>query len=199
MSNKASKRIEREIRDILKFQDGAKSHIKLEMNNGNFTVLKGEISGPLGTPYEGATFELDIQIPESYPFKPPRVKFLTKVWHPNISSVTGVICLDILSGEWAAVLTLRTVMISLQALLSAAEPDDPLDAVVAKQYKETPNLYKQTARHWANVFAGGPNREIELEEKIEHLKSMGFKEESARIALSNHSWNIEKAMEFLAD
>ena len=171
----------------------------LKFNNGNFTVLKGEISGPLGTPYEGATFELDIQIPESYPFKPPRVKFVTKVWHPNISSVTGFICLDILSNEWAAVLTLRTVMLSLQALLSAAEPDDPLDAVVAKQYKETPELYKQTARHWANVFAGGPNREIELEEKIEHLKSMGFKEETARVALSNHSWNIEKAMEFLAD
>ena len=53
-------------------------------------------------------------------------------------------------------MTLRTVLLSLQALLSAAEPDDPQDAVVAKQYKEAPDIFKKTARHWASVYAGGP-------------------------------------------
>ena len=43
----------------------------------------------------------------------------------------------------------------LQALLQAAEPDDPQDAVVAKQYKEQPELYRKTAQHWACVYAGG--------------------------------------------
>ena len=55
----------------------------------------------------------------------------------------------------AAAMTLRTVLLSLQALLAAAEPDDPQDAVVAKQYKETPDIFKMTARHWANIYAGG--------------------------------------------
>jgi len=55
----------------------------------------------------------------------------------------------------AAAMTLRTVLLSLQALLSAAEPDDPQDAVVAKQYKEQPELFRKTARHWANTYAGG--------------------------------------------
>ena len=62
-----------------------------------------------------------------------QVKFVTKIWHPNISSVTGAICLDILKDQWAAAMTLRTVLLSLQALLADAEPDDPQDAVVAKQ------------------------------------------------------------------
>lgn len=52
-------------------------------------------------------------------------------------------------------MTLRTVLLSLQALLSAAEPDDPQDAVVAKQYKEHPEMFRQTATHWTFVYAGG--------------------------------------------
>lgn len=52
-------------------------------------------------------------------------------------------------------MTLRTVLLSLQALLSAAEPDDPQDAVVAKQFKENLEMFQMTARHWTNVYAGG--------------------------------------------
>ena len=55
----------------------------------------------------------------------------------------------------AAAMTLRTVLLSIQALLQAAEPDDPQDAVVARQYKEDPEMYKKTAKHWAQVYAGG--------------------------------------------
>lgn len=52
-------------------------------------------------------------------------------------------------------MTLRTVLLSLQALLSAAEPDDPQDAVVAKQFKENSEMFQLTARHWTNAYAGG--------------------------------------------
>ncbi|KAH8040808.1 hypothetical protein HPB51_012978 [Rhipicephalus microplus] len=55
----------------------------------------------------------------------------------------------------AAAMTLRTVLLSLQALLAAAEPDDPQDAVVARQFKENPEMFKLTAQHWAQVYAGG--------------------------------------------
>ena len=52
-------------------------------------------------------------------------------------------------------MTLRTVLLSLQALLAAAEPDDPQDAVVAKQYKECQDIFVKTAKHWTNIYAGG--------------------------------------------
>ena len=50
------------------------------------------------------------------------MKFDTKIWHPNISSQTGAICLDILKNEWTPALTIRTALISLQALLCSPEP-----------------------------------------------------------------------------
>jgi len=57
------------------------------------------------------------------------MKFDTKIWHPNISSVTGAICLDILKNEWTPALTIRTALISLQALLCAPEPGKHLNTI----------------------------------------------------------------------
>ena len=75
------------------------------------------------------------------------MRFETKIWHPNISSVTGAICLDILKNEWTPALTIRTALISLQALLCAPEPKDPQDAEVAKQYLTNRKLFEQTAKY----------------------------------------------------
>ncbi|XP_023724798.1 ubiquitin-conjugating enzyme E2 K isoform X2 [Cryptotermes secundus] len=155
MANIAAQRIKREFKEVIKSEEVAKCAIKVELVNDNYTELKGEIAGPPETPYEGGTFVLEIKVPETYPFNPPKVRFITKIWHPNISSVTGAICLDILKDQWAAAMTLRTVLLSLQALLAAAEPDDPQDAVVAKQFKENQDMFRQTARHWTFVYAGG--------------------------------------------
>ena len=83
------------------------------------------------------------------------MKFDTKIWHPNISSVTGAICLDILKNEWTPALTIRTALISLQALMCAPVPgisiafilEDPQDAEVASQYKSNLNLFNKTAKY----------------------------------------------------
>ncbi|ELU15540.1 hypothetical protein CAPTEDRAFT_150271 [Capitella teleta] len=195
MANIAVARIKREFKEVVKSEEVAKCHIKVELVDDSFTSLRGEILGPPDTPYEGGTFILDIRIPETYPFNPPKVQFLTKIWHPNISSVTGAICLDILKDQWAAAMTLRTVLLSLQALLAAPEPDDPQDAVVARQYKETSDIFSQTARHWASNYASAPHREPVMDDKVAQLKNMGFDEHKARVALSTHNWDIEQAME----
>jgi hypothetical protein len=68
----------------------AQSHLEME---GNLHHLKRTMPGPSGTPYEGGVFEIDIVIPKQYPFEPPKMKYMTKIWHPNISSQTGAICL----------------------------------------------------------------------------------------------------------
>ncbi|XP_063237425.1 ubiquitin-conjugating enzyme E2-22 kDa [Bacillus rossius redtenbacheri] len=197
MANIAAQRIKREFKEVMKSEEVAKCAIKVELVNDDYTELKGEIAGPPETPYEGGTFILEIKVPETYPFNPPKVRFITKIWHPNISSVTGAICLDILKDQWAAAMTLRTVLLSLQALMAAAEPDDPQDAVVAKQFKESPDMFRQTACHWTAVYAGGPHRNADLDGKVRRLTDMGVEDHQARVALSSYNWDIERATEQL--
>ncbi|XP_042169500.1 ubiquitin-conjugating enzyme E2 K-like isoform X4 [Oncorhynchus tshawytscha] len=127
----------------------------------------------------------------------PQVRFITKIWHPNISSVTGAICLDILKDQWAAAMTLRTVLLSLQALLAAAEPDDPQDAVVANQYKQNPEMFTQTARLWGHYYGGAPVPGPEYTRKIDKLTAMGFEKNAVIAALSSKSWEVETATELL--
>lgn len=190
-------RVKREVAEVHKDKEIQECKIKLDFaQEGKFTHLLGEIPGPDDTPFAGGTFKLDIIIPESYPFSPPKVKFITKIWHPNISSQTGAICLDILKDQWAAAMTLRTVLLSIQALLSAAEPDDPQDAVVAAQYKKDYKQYQKTAAHWTAAYAGGSQDGEEMA-LIKQMMEMGFGEDQARNALSTKAWNLEQAVEML--
>lgn len=167
--NRAAKRIQRELMNLMKNRELIKNKISIETINDSFLHLQGQMLGPTGTPYEGGNYILDVKIPSSYPFKPPEVRFTTKIWHPNISSVTGVICLNILKDDWVPLAGLRTALLSVQALLSAAEPDDPQDAVVARQYRESPELFDLTAKHWAHVYAGAPGSNSEFEDKKKKL------------------------------
>src|SRR4051812_15313525 len=65
------------------------------------------IRGPLETPYEQGVFELRLSVPTSYPSQPPKVKFVTRCFHPNVHFQTGEICLDLLKDAWSAVYTLQ--------------------------------------------------------------------------------------------
>merc|ERR1719379_2052435 len=109
--------------------------------------------GPEETPYNGGLYHIDIVIPQDYPYSPPKMRFKTKIWHPNISSQTGAICLDVLGKEWSPALSIRTALLSIQALLSAPEADDPQDAEVANQFKTDRPLFTQTATYWNDSFA----------------------------------------------
>lgn len=111
------------------------------------------------------------------------MKFDTKIWHPNISSQTGAICLDVLGKEWSPALTIRTALLSIQALLSAPEPDDPQDAEVANMYKTDRTLFTQTAKFWTETYAQKTN----VEDKIKNLVEMtGMPEAQVKAALDKH-------------
>ncbi|KAK3183995.1 hypothetical protein Dsin_031281 [Dipteronia sinensis] len=102
-----------------------------EENMRYFNVM---ILGPSQSPYEGGVFKLELFLPEEYPMAAPKVRFLTKIYHPNIDKL-GRICLDILKDKWSPALQIRTVLLSIQALLSAPNPDDPLSENIAKHWK----------------------------------------------------------------
>ncbi|XP_074561756.1 ubiquitin-conjugating enzyme E2 27-like [Curcuma longa] len=178
-------------------RDESISGVSISLADGgtDLSHLRGTISGPVDTPYEGGNFVIDIRLTSGYPFEPPKMQFITKVWHPNISSQNGAICLDILKDQWSPALTLKTALLSLQALLSAPAPDDPQDAVVAKQYLREYNTFLATARYWTEAFAKGSSAGIE--EKVQKLVEMGFPENLARSTLKSVNGDENLALEKL--
>jgi len=105
------------------------------------------IMGPVGTPYHGGVFYLNITFPNNYPFKPPKVSFVTKIYHPNINS-SGGICLDILKENWSPALTISKVLISICSLLDDPNPDDPLVPEIAKLYKKNKVKHDMNAKEY---------------------------------------------------
>ncbi|XP_057440002.1 ubiquitin-conjugating enzyme E2 28-like isoform X2 [Lotus japonicus] len=115
---------------------------------------QGTIMGPLDSPYEGGVFSLVINLPPDYPFKPPKVAFKTKVYHPNIDS-NGKICLDILKDQWSPALTISKVLLSISSFLTDPNPDDPLVPEIAHIYKTDRKQYESNARSWTQKYAMG--------------------------------------------
>ena len=84
----ASNRARRVGKELAEIQKDVHSKVTAEPLGGDLTKLRGSFDGPPGTPYEGGTYVIDIELPTEYPFRPPIMKFATKIWHPNISSQT---------------------------------------------------------------------------------------------------------------
>ena len=112
----------------------------------------GVIFGPSDSPYAGGTFNLTIQFPVDYPFKPPRLMFTTKIYHPNINK-DGFICLDILKTNWSPALTISKVLLSVLSMFTDPNPDDPLVPDIANQYKTDRAEYERVARKWTQLYA----------------------------------------------
>ena len=189
----ASIRIKKEYAEC---QNQKEAEISATLVDDKLTHWKGRIAGPKNTPYEGGTFVVDIQVPENYPFVPPKMRFDTKIWHPNVSSANGAICLDILKDQWSPALTMRTALLSLQALLSCPNPDDPQDAQVAGQYKSDIKAWEATARFWTDTYAKPPKVE-NLDQKIGNLVAMGFDKEKCKEALLKHKGDENAALDWL--
>lgn len=120
-----------------------------EANARYFHVI---VSGPTDSPFEGGSFKLELFLPEDYPMSAPKVRFMTRIYHPNIDRL-GRICLDILKDKWSPALQIRTVLLSIQALLSAPNPDDPLANDVAELWKVNEVEAIRNAKEWTERYA----------------------------------------------
>ena len=149
--NAVSKRIQRDLK--LMMADPPINCSAGVVADDNIYHWHGTIIGPVGTPYEGGVFQIDIRFPDDYPFKPPQIRFITPIYHPNIHIPSGSICLDILKDKWSPALSMQKVLLSLCSLLSDPNPDDPLSPDVARQMKQDIDVFLKKARMWTNAHA----------------------------------------------
>ena len=116
------KRISKEIQRLSK---DSPPGISFLMHPENWRYFLIALEGPMDTPYEGGTFNLEMFLPKEYPMKPPKCRFLTPIIHTEVDKL-GRICLDVLKDKWSGALTMSRVALSIQLLLQDPYPDDPL-------------------------------------------------------------------------
>jgi ubiquitin-conjugating enzyme E2 D/E len=145
----AQKRINKELQDLGK---DPPANCSAGPVGDDLFHWQATIMGPPDSPYQGGVFFLNIHFPPDYPFKPPKVQFTTKIYHPNVNS-NGSICLDILNAQWSPALTTSKVILSICSLLTDPNPDDPLVPEIARTYKEDRPKYDATAREWTQKYA----------------------------------------------
>ena len=151
-SAKAKRRIQKEFEELQ--GESSLTNVTAGPAEDNIFNWSGTISGPEGTPYEGGLFFVSIKFPSNYPFRPPQIKFRTRIWHCNINA-NGSICLDILKDQWSPALTIVKVLISLCSLLNEPNPDDPLSIPAAEELRRSKEEYNEHARRWTQLYAGG--------------------------------------------
>lgn len=122
------------------------------VDDSNIFQWEATILGPSDSPYADGIFKLQITFPDNYPYHPPKIRFTTRIFHPNINKQGGI-CLDILKDQWSPALTIGKVLLSICALMSDPNPDDPLLSDVAQLYTDDRDGYNARARAYTLKYA----------------------------------------------
>merc|ERR1712038_882193 len=112
-----------------------------------------KLLGPESTPYSNGTFFVSLEFPEQYPFKPPKIQFKTKIYHPNIKNETGEICAAVLYDEWQPTLNVAHCLEVLVNLLKSPSADSPLEEEIAVVLRDKPKEFEKTAKQWTKQYA----------------------------------------------
>lgn len=137
----------------------------------NVMTWNAVIIGPADTPFEDGTFRLLLQFDEQYPNKPPSVKFLSDMFHPNVYA-SGDLCLDILQNRWSPTYDVASILTSVQSLLNDPNIASPANVEAANLYKDHRSQYVKRVRQtvensWNEDMLGGDDSDDDDEDEDE--------------------------------
>lgn len=138
-------RLQKELMELMRAADKG---ISAFPEGENLFKWVGTICGAAETPYAGHTYRLSMEFPNSYPYLPPTVRFVTPCFHPNVDP-NGTICLDILKDKWSALYDVRTILISIQSLLAEPNVDSPLNVHASELWADQLEYKKYLDDHYA--------------------------------------------------
>ncbi|XBW34687.1 hypothetical protein QEN19_000255 [Hanseniaspora menglaensis] len=142
MSTPAKRRL---MRDFKRITSDCPPGLTASPLNDNVMVWNAVIIGPEGTAYEDGIFKLVLQFSEEYPNKPPDVRFVSKIYHPNFYN-DGKICLDILQNRWTPTYDVSSILTSIQSLFNDPNPESPANVEAANLYKDNKMLYLEKVK-----------------------------------------------------
>jgi ubiquitin-conjugating enzyme E2 A len=157
----AQRRLMRDLRDLT--QNPVEGINAAPISADNIFQWNAILDGPDDSLFEDASFVLTLKFPQDYPNHPPDVKFVTRVFHPNICKVSssawipidlsdldmdGSICLDILQQRWSASLDVSTLLVSIRSLLTDPNPASPANSEAAMLYQNHRRDYERRVREY---------------------------------------------------
>ncbi len=126
--------------------------IAVLMDEKDLTQVEAVIDGPADTPYAGGFFRVKLSIGKDFPGSPPRGYFLTKIFHPNVSS-KGEICVNTLKKDWKSDLGLKHVLLTIKCLLIVPNPESALNEEAGKLLLERYDDYCARAKLYTEIHA----------------------------------------------
>jgi len=146
----ATRRLQKELQDIRKA--GLRSFRDIQVDEQNMLTWIGLIV-PESVPYNKGAFRIEINFPAEYPFKPPKITFRTKIYHPNIDE-KGQVCLPIIQAEnWKPATKTDQVIQALVALVNDPEPEHPLRTDLAEEYTKDRKKFFKNAEDFTKKFS----------------------------------------------
>ena len=157
----AVRRLKKELKDI---QTDPPANWSAEPIEDDIFHWKVSIIAPPNTPYDGGVYFLDVRFPQDYPFKPPKLRFETPIYHCNIND-KGNISINILKANRSPALTISNVLVALFDMMEHPNPDDALVPEIGKLYKNNRKLHDKNANQHAVKFAKAKKQLIFTDEE----------------------------------
>ena len=179
MSTAARKRL---MRDFKRLQKDAPAGIQAAPLDNNVMAWQAVIFGPDDTAWEGGTFKLLLEFTEEYPNKPPAVKFLSKIFHPNVYG-DGKICLDILQNQWSPIYDIAAILTSIQSLLSDPNPQSPANSEASTLFESDKREYHRRVRKVVE--------ESWLDDEADEAEELDMKVAAATATTEQHAVSAE--------
>ncbi|KAM0754057.1 ubiquitin-conjugating enzyme [Meredithblackwellia eburnea MCA 4105] len=148
----ATRRLTKELADL---QKDLPPNVEVEIpDEANIFRWTGYLTGPDTSAYKGGEFKIDITFPTEYPFKSPTVKFVTRIYHPNVTE-EGALCIGLLKADaWKPSTKIDQVLRALVQLLEEPAPEDALEAQIAEIYVKDKATFTKNAQEYVKKYAG---------------------------------------------
>lgn len=141
------------------------SDYKVETVNDRVGEFLVEFHGPRDSPYQDGTWKVRVKLPDEYPYDPPSIRFVNRIFHPNIGELSGTVCLDVLRQTWSPMFDLINVFdVFLPQLLLYPNPSHPLNAEAAALMMRDYEGYEKKLKEHCGTYAAAT-------EQAEHVES----------------------------